>query len=111
MAINILQSALAKVKSLANSYINKVAKPMAVGVPQVQQFIQNNQRQPSPVANIRNPQISQNAISSFTKPFIQNRYVAPVQNIPNAFNQTFGQNKSWGERGMGALGLLGGAAT
>lgn len=43
--------------------------------------------------------------------YIQNRYVEPVKNIPNAFNQTFSPKSNLLTRGQGALGLLGGAAT
>lgn len=43
--------------------------------------------------------------------YIANRYTAPIAQIPHNLDQIFGRKKTLGERGMGALGLLGGVAT
>lgn len=43
--------------------------------------------------------------------FVKNNYVAPIAQIPYNINQIFGKEKTPIERGMGALGTLGGVAS
>jgi len=61
-------------------------------------------------ASIMNRDVN-NVTDNFISPYIKNRYVDPVRNIPNASRQLFGKDNTLGERGRGALGLVGGVAT
>ena len=69
-----------------------------------------------PTQNVWNTIGSQNQALKTTfedvvSPYVQNRYVEPVMNIPNAYGNLTGENKTWGQRGKGGLELLGGVAS
>lgn len=72
---------------------NNIAKTMVGGM----QYLPGG-------APLQNPEVKKIAI-----PYMENRYVKPVQNIPNAWNQAFNKKSDLATRGQGALGLVGGA--
>lgn len=125
---NIIQSSINKIKDFANKYVNtyqNVSKyvPFAPQVVTPQRTQQNFQNIVKPVNTFiqRSKQELYNpspTFADFTKnifgdtgKYIANRYINPLTNIAPSAKMTFGKNKTLGERGQGALGLLSGAAT
>jgi hypothetical protein len=130
-----LRQFLGGVKNTATNYVNKVAKPLAFGVPQVQQAATNfgnylNQGVNRVQTALKTDPAQFNIFASMARdtalPFqntplnslsrnvgsyLQNRYVQPIADLPKNINQTFGKNRTFGERLIGGLGVAGGVAT